>query len=372
MKETMGQIIRRLRKEKNLTQDEMAEQLNISAQAVSKWENGSSMPDISQVVPLANFFGVSTDLLFGIQGLDRDEEVKRIIEEASAPQRLSYDTEEEEFQVSVKEYETYVEALKLHPNSIPLLYAALSSGGNLARDYAERGDSRQALKIRKESIRIGNIILHTCNDTATLLDTHRWMVWIFCDMKEYENAEEHAGKMSKGYDNQGSMKAWIRLASGDIDGEIKQRCNNISGMIFAIHFEIVRLGNAYCKKGQYEDAIRVYKALYDLIPVIYGDEEFTPPLHTLGIGDHIALCYVKLGQNEEAVKWLSKTVDHLSKNAKQYNKQDRVETPILRECEYRFFGNSMRVKDHVDLDRPEFEPLGKYSMFKELVEKVNK
>lgn len=56
MKENMGQIIKRLRKERNLTQEELAEQLNISAQAVSKWENGTSMPDISQVVPLANLY----------------------------------------------------------------------------------------------------------------------------------------------------------------------------------------------------------------------------------------------------------------------------------------------------------------------------
>jgi len=42
MKETMGQVIRRLRKEHNLTQEELAEQLNVSNQAVSKWECGGS------------------------------------------------------------------------------------------------------------------------------------------------------------------------------------------------------------------------------------------------------------------------------------------------------------------------------------------
>lgn len=42
MNENMGQIIKRLRKEQNLTQEELAEQLNISAQAISKWENGVS------------------------------------------------------------------------------------------------------------------------------------------------------------------------------------------------------------------------------------------------------------------------------------------------------------------------------------------
>ncbi len=42
MSESMGQIIKRLRKERNFTQEELAEQLNVSAQAVSKWELGGS------------------------------------------------------------------------------------------------------------------------------------------------------------------------------------------------------------------------------------------------------------------------------------------------------------------------------------------
>ena len=78
---TMGQIIKKLRKERDLTQEELAEQLNITAQAVSRWESGTGMPDISQVVPLANAFGVSTDVLFGMQDQDADAEVERFIRE---------------------------------------------------------------------------------------------------------------------------------------------------------------------------------------------------------------------------------------------------------------------------------------------------
>ena len=81
MKETMGQIIRRLRKERNLTQEELAEQLKITCQAVSRWENETGMPDISMVVPLSNVLGVSTDMLFGKDGTDGNEEIEAHIRE---------------------------------------------------------------------------------------------------------------------------------------------------------------------------------------------------------------------------------------------------------------------------------------------------
>ena len=65
MSETMGDIIRKLRKERDLTQEELADQIGVTSQAVSKWENSTGMPDISQVVPLAAFFGVSVSYLRG-------------------------------------------------------------------------------------------------------------------------------------------------------------------------------------------------------------------------------------------------------------------------------------------------------------------
>ena len=57
MTESIGKTIRRLRKERGLTQEELAERLNVTSQAVSKWESESGMPDISQIVPLASVFG---------------------------------------------------------------------------------------------------------------------------------------------------------------------------------------------------------------------------------------------------------------------------------------------------------------------------
>ena len=61
----IGDKIRYLRKQKNITQESLAEILHISFQAVSKWENGMSQPDIAMIPVIANYFGVTIDELFG-------------------------------------------------------------------------------------------------------------------------------------------------------------------------------------------------------------------------------------------------------------------------------------------------------------------
>ena len=63
-REKFGSFIARLRKEKGYTQKELAEKLSISDKAVSKWETGKSLPDISLLVPLADIMEVTvTELL---------------------------------------------------------------------------------------------------------------------------------------------------------------------------------------------------------------------------------------------------------------------------------------------------------------------
>ena len=61
----MGAIIAKLRKERNMTQEVLASQLNVTNQAVSKWESGQCCPDIQLLPILAEVFQVSIDTLFG-------------------------------------------------------------------------------------------------------------------------------------------------------------------------------------------------------------------------------------------------------------------------------------------------------------------
>ena len=54
----IGSFLKELRKEKNLTQEQLAEEFNVASRTVSRWENGNNMPDLSILVELADFYDV--------------------------------------------------------------------------------------------------------------------------------------------------------------------------------------------------------------------------------------------------------------------------------------------------------------------------
>ena len=83
----LGEKIRALRLRKGLTQEQVAQQLGVTYQAVSKWENGTNTPDIALLPEIAAFFGVTIDALFhqdAISALDgfpvEDDGVIRIVQ----------------------------------------------------------------------------------------------------------------------------------------------------------------------------------------------------------------------------------------------------------------------------------------------------
>ena len=65
MKMTIGANIKRLRSEKNVTQEQLSAAMNVTCAAVSKWERGETYPDITLLQPLAYYFGVTLDTLMG-------------------------------------------------------------------------------------------------------------------------------------------------------------------------------------------------------------------------------------------------------------------------------------------------------------------
>lgn len=78
----IGSNIKKLRRERDMTQEQLAECLGISAASVSQWECGKTAPDISQLPVLANIFEVTTDHLLGVDVDSKEKEIERIVKEA--------------------------------------------------------------------------------------------------------------------------------------------------------------------------------------------------------------------------------------------------------------------------------------------------
>lgn len=77
----INEVIRKYRKEKNMTQEEMANRLGVTAPAVNKWESGASTPDISLLAPIARLLHITLDELLSFNENLTDMEVSNIVNE---------------------------------------------------------------------------------------------------------------------------------------------------------------------------------------------------------------------------------------------------------------------------------------------------
>ena len=84
MKLIIGENLRRLRREKDITQEELAEVLGVSFQSVSRWENGLNYPDLELLPVIAGFFGVTTDALIGADEARERERVNAYLDRFQA------------------------------------------------------------------------------------------------------------------------------------------------------------------------------------------------------------------------------------------------------------------------------------------------
>lgn len=121
---------------KNLTQEDVAEYLGITAQSVSKWERGESYPDITFLPTLANIFETSIDLLIGMDTIRAEETRYNIHKKAVAYQRCGdYNSAEQ----------TYRDALLIYPNKPGMILG-------LASTLALKGNTNEAIELMERGL----------------------------------------------------------------------------------------------------------------------------------------------------------------------------------------------------------------------------
>ena len=172
--------IKSLRKSFDLTQEEFAERLGMSSQAVSKWETGTAMPDISMFPILANFFSVTTDELLGVDVSRREERIREIISEGD---RLYREWKQAEM------VEHYRNAVMEYPGEDELWFR-LAWSLNQAQGVVRSREEDMA-----ESIRIYKNILERTRDVRLTVKIQSQLADLYHNLGQDAEALEWAGKL---------------------------------------------------------------------------------------------------------------------------------------------------------------------------------
>lgn len=145
MQMKLGETVRKLRLEKGLTQEQLAEAFGVTAQAVSRWENDLAYPDITLLPGLAVFFDTSVDCLLGMDDIRREEALWGI------------HTRINELMIAGKSEEAVTlirDSLKIYPNDMGLL---MSLGETLARRSEDPEAAREAISIAERVLKCDGV-----------------------------------------------------------------------------------------------------------------------------------------------------------------------------------------------------------------------
>ena len=374
MKETMGQIIRRLRKERELTQEELAVRLNITSQAVSKWENDTSMPDVSQIVPLASVFGVTTDVLFGIAETTADEEAWQIVNEAESLRQYGrYDT-------YLAVYETMLDGLRKYPNNLILLNNCMQRGVGLSlteNGWVEDPDRRK--QIGDETLRQAELIIALSQSMTEIMTARQILLFLYCNSGDYSKATEAARKfpVRTDFTLYGNM-AYVNESMGNHEREIIYLCSDMDYALQAMEDRAARLGKAYMKSGRYTDAVEVFTTYFAVMKTIYG--KTFPPYHDFDSGDCyllLAEAYFALGNTEQAMDAAEESVRYYLRLLKscpdvQISWAKLQTSPLIRESEVPTFLDRRCLKPKLikKLRSDVFRPLADHQRFRVLRQEV--
>ena len=289
----LGNKIRELRKAGNLTQEQLAATLNISPQAVSKWEMGLSFPDMTMIPTLAGLFGVSLDELFDFNVSNIEKEIEDI--------RLEYN---KYFWSSFEKAEQILlDGLIKYPASVQLKTELFQ----LYTYNVDRGD-----EIINKAFELGGQIINTSQDVFCTCRTKANMILIY-EYLERERNQDHNEDIKKIIESLPYMYPYMmqdrmRLSAGYLKGEEGMqeaiKLKNIEWQEFFIACDTV--AHRYFDQGDYENAMKSFQESVDVIerfmyPDKQGDEAYPIPSsyanHAITILD-IAVCMLRLGRTD--------------------------------------------------------------------------
>ena len=243
MKLSLSENINKLRRENDMTQEQLAEALGVSFAAVSKWERGVAIPELRLIVDMADMFCVSIDALLGYEFQNNDKE--------AVVQRLKeyvHDRDRKEALLDVEK------AVQRYPNCFEIVYYS-------AVNYKMRGIYQQNTSYSQRALSLYHHAHHLFrqNKNAEISENTIWnaIADIHIALGEYDKGVDILKKNNPCRLNHPLIGQILATHCNDLDGALYYLSAALLDLTVSQMSIVVGYVNLYEKTQDYQNAVRV-------------------------------------------------------------------------------------------------------------------
>ena len=326
MKE-LGRNIADFRKRAGITQEHLAELLHVSVSAVSQWETGKTLPDISSVPVLCHVLNASADELLGIDQEMKEQEIRDIIAEAK---ELIFHHH------LAKAEKSLLAALKRYPNRYDVMEQLMMLYQRKSNDDSNAKSDEDC----KKAIQYAERIASECTDENRRLRAKQVLCLAYHKIGEEKKAVEIAFKLPELANSRENMLCMV--SSGRRKVEFNQM--RMFLLLMLLNLSMVEDAQVILEDGQRslteDEELEVLQKFEAVIGLMFerGDYGF---FHTClqSCNEHMAAVYAGRGEKEKALKRLEKSAEHAEATL-EVNRDATHKSILFRGSSYGEFGTA--------------------------------
>ena len=293
----IGENLKKQRKLRELTQEQLADILGVSFQSISKWERGEGYPDIELLPTIAEYFGITTDELMGIKEIRDSADVKKILDKAK--DNMSKGLIEENIKL-------LAEAVKIHPNNYKLLERYALNLTFVAIDSESEESRRNNLK----AVEIAERILAECTDPEIRNIMQGELCIYYRNLGEDDKALEAAGKLPTMWKSREVIQMNI-LKGDDLVKHTQSNIYQLTNIMFLCLQTMADINAKDNPKLTCEQRIEILRKAIEIINIVFDKGDYITMGHNLSILHRdIAEVSMLAGNFELALKSLEKSAEY--------------------------------------------------------------
>lgn len=300
----LGKRIRELRRRDGRTQEDLAEAIGVTSQAVSRWEANGGYPDMEMIPSIANFFGITIDELFGVDKAKNEEEILEIVDKF----------DNGKYKGSDGSLSFMAEAYHKYPSDFRILVRYMHS---LINDNVDAGDY---LKNKKEIFAIYDRIQNNSTNDAIRMYAKNLMIHYFKPLIRVENSGVTERDMYNLIEEMpaipDSKEYLMSYMPPDVE-KVEKGCQNLfDKLMYYFNNTISHFSRSYMLTGveptedQIQRAVEALELTVKIFDLVYTDGNYgvcwRVAIYNYGYLGHY---YHKLGNDKKALENLKKCAE---------------------------------------------------------------